>query len=63
MATSVETNLGKKIGIYFRQMNIGDNDEEQKTLIMSFSEGNVYVDLKILSHFNREKWQEISSFV
>ncbi|AIZ56629.1 hypothetical protein Mpt1_c07460 [Candidatus Methanoplasma termitum] len=35
-------------------MNIGDNDEEQKTSSMSFSESNLYVGPKMYSHFNQE---------
>ncbi|HKM14265.1 MAG TPA: hypothetical protein VJY42_05090 [Candidatus Methanomethylophilaceae archaeon] len=52
MASDAKTDIAKDIGTTFGQVNVGDNTETQKTPIMSFSEGNVYLGLKLVSYFD-----------
>jgi len=54
MASNVKTDIAKDIGTTFGQVNMGDGTETQKTPIMSFSEGNVYLGLKLVSYFDQK---------
>ena len=54
MASNAKTDIATDIGTTFGQVNIGENTETQKTPIMSFSEGNVYLGLKLVSYFDQK---------
>lgn len=49
----IVADVGKDIGTTFGQVVVGDT-ETQKTPIMSFSEGSVYLGLKLVSYFDEK---------
>ena len=46
--------MGAEMKTAFGQVNVADGTETQKTPIMSFSEGNVYLGLKLFSYFDQK---------
>jgi len=52
MVENQKASINKDIKMSFGQVSVDDGTETQKTPIMSFSEGNVYVGLKLVSYFD-----------
>lgn len=47
--------LGTDIRTAFGQVNISEGTETQKVPVMSFSEGNIYLGLKLVSYYDERK--------
>jgi len=54
LAETAKSTAGKDIRTAFGQVNVETGNETQKTPIMSFSEGNVYLGLKLVSYFDEK---------
>lgn len=52
MAYENGSTISKDIRTSFGKVNVDDGTETQKTPVMSFNEGNVYIGLKLVSYFD-----------